>query len=122
MRVDNSTGRELLDTFMKRAEELGLNLADCRGQCYDNGANMKGKKVGVRTKLLEINSEALYMHCTNHSLNLVDVDCAKSLTEALLFFGLLAQLYTVFSSSTSRWAIMKEHVKISIKSPSTTSW
>ena len=36
-RVDDSTGRGLLDTFMKRVEELGLNLANCRGQCYDNG-------------------------------------------------------------------------------------
>ena len=32
--MDDSTSRELLDTFMKRAEELGLNLADCRGQSY----------------------------------------------------------------------------------------
>ena len=30
LRVDVSTGRGLLDTFMKRAEELGLNFADCR--------------------------------------------------------------------------------------------
>ena len=56
------------------------------------------------------------------SLNLVVVNCAKSSTEALLLFGLLDQLCTVFSSSTSRWAIMKEHVKISIKSSSTTRW
>ena len=40
LRVDDSTGRGLLDTFMKHAEELGFNFADCRGQCYDNGANM----------------------------------------------------------------------------------
>ena len=44
--------------------------------------------------------------CVNHSLNLVVVDCAKSSTEALLFFGVLAQLHTVFSSSTSRRTIM----------------
>ena len=31
LRVDDSTGRGLLGTFMKRAEELGLNFADCRG-------------------------------------------------------------------------------------------
>ena len=31
LRVDDSTGRGLLDTFMKRAEELGLNFADCAG-------------------------------------------------------------------------------------------
>ena len=50
------------------------------------------------------------------------MDCAKSSTEALLFFGVLAQLYTAFSSSTSRWTIMKKHEKISVKFPSATRW
>ena len=122
LRVDDSTGRGLLDTFMKREEKLGLDLANCSGQCYDNGANMKGKEAGVQARLLEINSKALYVLCANHSLNLIVVDCAKSSTEALLFFGVVAQLYTVFSSSTSRWTIMKKHVKISFKSPSATRW
>ena len=83
---------------------------------------MKGKEAGVQARLLEINSKALYVPSANHLLNLVVVDCAKSSTEALLFFGVLAQLYTAFSSSTSRWTIMKKHVKISIKSPSATCW
>ena len=48
LRVDDSTGRGVLDTFMKRAEKLGLILADCRRQCYDNGANMKSKEAGVQ--------------------------------------------------------------------------
>ena len=122
LRVDGSTGRGLLDTFMKRAEELGLDFADCRGQCYDNGTNIKGKEASFQARLLEINSKALYVPCANHSVNLVVVHCAKSSTEALLFFGVLAQLYTVFSSSTSRWTIMKKHVKISIQSPSATRW
>ena len=122
LRVDDSTGRGLLDTFLKRAEKLGHNFADCRGQCYDNGANMKGKEAGIQARLLEINSKALYVPCANHPLNLVVVDCAKSSTEALLFFGVLALLYTVFSSSLLRWTITKKHVKISIQSPSATSW
>ena len=33
LRVDDSTGRGLLGTFIKRAEKLDLNFADCRGQC-----------------------------------------------------------------------------------------
>ena len=122
LRVNDSTGRGLLDTFMRRAEELGLNFVDCCGQSYDNDANMKSKEAGVQARLLEINSKALYLPCANYSLNLVVVDCAKSSTEALLFFGVLAQLYTVFSSSTSRWTIIKKHVKISIQSPSATRW
>ena len=83
---------------------------------------MKGKEAGVQAKLLEINSKALYVPCANHSLNLVVVDCAKSSTETLLLSGVLAQLHTMFSSSTSRWTILKKHVKISIQSPSATRW
>ena len=90
--------------------------------CYDNGASMKSKEAGLQARLLEINLKALHVPCANHSLNLVVVDCAKFSTEALLFFGVLAQLYAVFFSSTSRWTIMKKHVKISIKSPSATRW
>ena len=122
LRVDDNTGRGLLDTFMKRAEELDFNFADCGRQCFDNGAIIKGKEAGVQARLLEINLEALYVPYANNSLNLTVVDCPKSSTEALLFFGVLAQLYTVFSSSTSRWTIMKKHVKILIKSPSATRW
>ena len=92
LRADDKTGRGLLDTFMKRAEELRLNFADCRGHCYNNGADMKGKEAGVHARLLEINLKALYVPCANHSLNLVVADYAKSSTEALLFFGVLAQL------------------------------
>ena len=51
LRVDDNTGRGLLDTFMKRGEGLGLSLADCLGQCYDDGANMKGKEAGVQARL-----------------------------------------------------------------------
>ena len=48
LRVDDSTVKGLSDTFMKRAGELGHNLIDCRGQCYGNGAYMKGKEAGVQ--------------------------------------------------------------------------
>ena len=86
MRVKDSSGKGLLETFLKRsAEELQLNLSDCRGQCYDNGANMKGKEAGLQARILKINRKALFVPCANHLLNLVVVDSAKSSTEALLF-------------------------------------
>ncbi|XP_042016292.1 uncharacterized protein LOC121764317 [Salvia splendens] len=49
---------------------IELNVADVRGQGYDNGSNMKGKHQGVQKRLLEINPRALYMPCACHSLNL----------------------------------------------------
>ena len=122
LRVKDSSGKGLLETFLKRSAELQLNLSDCRGQCYDNGANMKGKEAGLQARILKINPKALFVPCANHSLNLVVVDSAKSSTEALLFFGVLTQLYSLFSSSTQRWTILKKHVQLSLKYPSATRW
>ena len=95
-RVNDRTGKGLLNVFLKQFEELGLNLPDCRGQCYDNGASIKGKEAGFQARLLQIKSKAFYVSCTNHSLNLVVVNSAKFSTEILLFFGVLTQSYALF--------------------------
>ena len=41
LRISDSTGKGLLDAFLEKATELQLELSDCRGQSYDNGANMR---------------------------------------------------------------------------------
>ena len=84
--ISDSTGKGLLDAFLEKATELQLELSDCRGQSYDNGANMKGKHSGVQARMLDINPKAVYVPCANHTLNLVVVDSANSSTEALTFF------------------------------------
>ena len=86
LRISDSTGKGLLDAFLEKATELQLELSDCRGQSYDNGANMKGKHSGVQARMLDINPKAVYVPCANHTLNLVVVDSANSSTEALTFF------------------------------------
>ena len=122
LRISDSTGKGLLDAFLEKATELQLELSDCRGQSYDNGANMKGKHSGVQARMLDINPKAVYVPCANHTLNLVVVDSANSSTEALTFFGVLTRLYVLFSSSAQRWEVLKKHVELSIKSQSDTRW
>ena len=121
LRVKDSSGKGLLETFFETICKITAKT-DYRGQCYDNGANMKGKEAGLQTRILKINPKALFVRCANHSLNLVVVDSAKSFTETLLFFGVLTQLYSLFSSSTQRWTILKKHVQLSLKYPSATRW
>ena len=72
-----ASGKGLLDAFLEKATELQLELSDCRGQSYDNGANMKGKHSGVQARMLDINPKAVYVPCANHTLNLVVVDSAN---------------------------------------------
>ena len=84
-----------MDAFLEKETELQLELSDCRGQSYDNGANMKGKHSEVQARMLDINPKAVYVPCANHTLNLVVVDSANSSTEALTFFGVLTRLYSM---------------------------
>ena len=119
----DTSGKGLCETFLGHLENLGLNLSNCRGQSYDNGSNMQGKKQGVQKRVLELNSKALCVPCGSHTWNLVVGDAAKSSVTSISFFGLLQQLYTLFSSSVHCWTILTEHVKnFTLKALSTTRW
>lgn len=117
-----STGRGLSDLILNRLEELNIPFSDCKGQSYDNGANMKGKNKGVQARLLEKNPHALYVPCGAHTLNLVVADTAKNYIDATSFFGNVQKMYTLFSAAPQRWAILKQHVNITVKSWSETRW
>ncbi|KAL0437597.1 UNVERIFIED_CONTAM: Zinc finger MYM-type protein 1 [Sesamum radiatum] len=90
LKVDDTSGLGLFRELLGALESLDLNVNDVRGQGYDNGSNMKGKKQGVQTRLLEMNPRALYMPCACHSLNLTLSDmahsCVKAIEGALAFF------------------------------------
>ncbi|KAJ8006189.1 hypothetical protein DPEC_G00125650 [Dallia pectoralis] len=123
LNVLDTTGKGLCESFLGHLETLGLDIANCRGQSYDNGSNMQGKKQGVQKRVLDMNNKALSVPCGSHTLNLVVGDAAKSSMTSISFFGLLQRLYTLFSSSVNRWAILTEHVKnLTVKVLSTTRW
>jgi len=56
---------------------LGLPVKNLRGQCYDDAANMSGRFQGVQVKIGQKQPLALYIHCSNHCLNLALQDCGK---------------------------------------------
>ncbi|KAK0131441.1 Zinc finger MYM-type protein 1 [Merluccius polli] len=63
LEAEESTGLHLASLIPKRLEELKVRFEDCRGEAYDNGANMKGKNKGVQARLLQINPRALFVPC-----------------------------------------------------------
>ena len=56
---------------------MNVNVADCRGQCYDGASNMSGARKGVATMIMQEESRALYAHCYGHALNLAVADTVK---------------------------------------------
>jgi len=120
--VKDTTGKGLTETLTGVLDNLGLELANCRGQSYDNGSNMRGIHKGVQALVQEKFPEALFIPCCSHSLNLLLCDAASSNRMCLTFFGTLQRLYTMFSASVKRWDILKEFVDITLKPLSDTRW
>ena len=61
------------DTFIR----LNLPQERLRGYCFDGAANMSGRIHGVQAKLKAANPGSLYIHCSNHALDLVLQEAAK---------------------------------------------
>jgi len=70
---------------------------------------MIGQYKGVQSRILNQNSRAFFTPCA-HNLNLLIKDAAKSSTIALLFFGTIKRIFSIFSSSTQGWDILKNTV------------
>lgn len=97
--VTDTTGKELFDFLINKFKELNLDLNNLRGQGYDNGANMRGKHIGLQKRILDVCPRASYVPCSAHSLNLVVNDAVKVSFESMDFFNLVQELFVYFSSS-----------------------
>lgn len=120
--VKDKTGLGLMDEILQKLESDGLNINNCRGQSYDNGANMAGIYKGVQSRILNKNELAYFVPCAAHSLNLVGTHAAEVSIEAQNFFGAIHSVYSFFSASSARWDILKQFLPITLKSQSKTRW
>ncbi|XP_025203365.1 zinc finger MYM-type protein 1-like [Melanaphis sacchari] len=85
-------------------KKYNLDVQNCRGQGYDGAAVMSGVYSGVQQRISSVVSNAHYVHCCAHNLNLVICDAAKSTQVASNFFTTLQSIFNFFSFSCPRWA------------------
>ena len=79
--MDNSDHCAMTDFLRSN----NIEIADCRGQSYDNASVMSGQYNGLQTLLKEENELAEWVPCSAHSLNLVLKDSADSYHVAVDF-------------------------------------
>ncbi|XP_072152094.1 zinc finger MYM-type protein 1-like [Bemisia tabaci] len=99
------TGEEMAESVLKYLAFVDLSIEDCRGQSYDNAANMSGKFKGLQARLKAANSVITYVPCALHSMNLSGSSAAESCKMTVVYFDFLQSVYNFISSSTHRWAI-----------------
>ena len=105
--IHSHTGLSLAESVISMVRNLGLDLANCRGQSYDNASNMSGKYNGLQAQLKKVNPLIHYTPCAAHSLNLVGINTMEDCcADVISFFELLQSLYTFCSASTHRWNIV----------------
>jgi hypothetical protein len=108
IKMESHTGENLANLVLDYlCNECKIDFSKCRGQSYDNAANMSGRYNGMQQKILEHNKYAIYIPCAGHSLNLVGRAAVDCCLEAVNFFSIIQQIYTFFSGSTHRWAILE---------------
>ncbi|XP_049293555.1 zinc finger MYM-type protein 1-like [Anopheles funestus] len=88
---------------------------------------MAGKYSGLQARIKQYGASAVFIPCANHSLNLVANFAAENCKNAVHYFNFLQKLYNFFSSSTHRWKILTECLKMNetpvfLKRCSATRW
>lgn len=122
--VTDSSGEGLTGIFLDEIiDKYDIDMNDCRGQGYDNGANMVGQQKGVQSRITKKFPRAFFNPCGCHSLNLVVDDAAKTSVKSVSLFGILQRLFVCFSNSTKRWEVISKHVKnLTLKNVCETRW
>jgi len=65
------TGEAIANALLKFLGDHQIDIMDCRGQSYDNAANMCVKYRGMQALILEKKHLLAFIPCCGYSLNLV---------------------------------------------------
>ena len=68
--LERITGEATGNAIIKFYSDIGVEIAECRGQCYDGAANMQSQKKGAASYVLKESPKAIVTHCCSHNLNL----------------------------------------------------
>ncbi|CAN6691052.1 unnamed protein product [Malus baccata var. baccata] len=101
----SNTLKESIDAFFHFNE---LSFSNLRGQGYDDASNMKGEFNGLKTKILNDQPCAFYVHCFAHQLQLALVAVAKNNVDVNTFFLLANNVVNNIGASCKRCDALRE--------------
>ena len=103
--------KTLTDCLLKEIEKLGINKDKLIAQTYDGANVMRGSSCGVQALLRETYSNAQYIHCHAHQLNLVMKNATSVNTNVRKFFAHLQAICVFFSTSPKRTEVLNNVMK-----------
>lgn len=103
------TGEAISELIKSAVTSLGLDLADCRGQCYDGAGNMAGTVKGAAARILKDYPDAGYVHCNSHKLNLC-VMTACQVQSVRNMLGTMGEIANYFNFSPKRQGLLEKQI------------
>lgn len=99
--IERHDAEYLEETVLSTLQNFPVDIKYCRGQSFDNAANMSSKYNGLQRRIRQYTLSATFIPCSNHSLNIVCKVAAESCSNASRYF-LFVQICLFFSASTFR--------------------
>ncbi|XP_008189949.1 zinc finger MYM-type protein 1-like [Acyrthosiphon pisum] len=108
----NTRGVDLAELFYSVCTDHNLDWKHYLiGQPYDGAASMRGQYTGLQSIINEQNTNAVYIWCWAHRLNLVAIDAVSSGNNAMDLFGNLEQIFDFVCSSKKRVSLYEKNQK-----------
>uniref|UniRef100_H3AGD6 Uncharacterized protein n=1 Tax=Latimeria chalumnae TaxID=7897 RepID=H3AGD6_LATCH len=93
---ETHSGQDTVKSLLQFFEKIGVNIADCHGQSYDNASNLSGKYQGMQAWIRR-SENAVSIPCCTRSLN-------------LLLSSVFFKNFVFFAASTKRWKVLLERL------------
>lgn len=106
--IHQQDAQTLHKTTMDILLRFNLRVEDCRGLCFDGGANFSGRNTGLQKLIREQEPRALYVHCASHSINLVVQDSIAASKTYRDTMSLLANLISFVRESPKRLRLFEK--------------
>lgn len=92
--------------ILKFCNNTGVNITECRGQCYDGAGNMQSQKKGAASNVLEESPTEIVTHCCSHNLSLL-LEASCKLTEAEDILETYKAVLIFFSNSPKQEGLLE---------------
>lgn len=91
---DHLDAHSMSDLILQTLSDAGLNKDHILSQCHDGANVMSGMKGGVQAVIQgRLKRKIPYVHCFNHRLHLVIVECISSISLHAQYFDQCRLLY-----------------------------
>ncbi|KAJ4447754.1 hypothetical protein ANN_09762 [Periplaneta americana] len=118
---ENRTAPEIAELIRQYLTEFDSN-DKLIAQSYDGAASMAGRINGVQALIKQTHSQALFVHCYAHCLNLVLSNTVNNIKECKIVFSTLSGIAAFFSRSPKRTKFLDAFLQRRLPSVAPTRW